>query len=74
MSLTELLQSVRDYAGLHQKQEIQLVQQHLSEGFPPPFPNGDDAAVIPNGDQFDLLAGVAGPLPSSTRSGAATTR
>ena len=57
MSLTELLQSVRDYAGLHQKQEIQLVQQHLSEGFPPPFPNGDDAAVIPNGDQFDLLAG-----------------
>ena len=57
MSLTELLQSIRDYAGLFQKQEIQWVQQHLSEGFPPPCPNGDDAAVIPNGEQFDLLAG-----------------
>lgn len=57
MWLTELLEQVRTYAGLHQKTEIQLVQRHLAEGFPPPFPNGDDAAILPAGDHFDLLAG-----------------
>lgn len=57
MWLTELLDHVRDSAGLHFKAEIQLVAQHLGEAFPPPFPNGDDAAIIPNGDSFDLLAG-----------------
>lgn len=57
MSLTELLDQVRDSAGLYYKAEIQLVAQHLGEAFPAPFPNGDDAAIIPNGDSFDLLAG-----------------
>lgn len=57
MSLTELLDTVRSSAGLHCKTEIQLVQRHLAEAYPAPFPNGDDAAVIPSGDGFDLLAG-----------------
>ncbi|HVL01797.1 MAG TPA: sll0787 family AIR synthase-like protein, partial [Dongiaceae bacterium] len=57
MWLTELLDQVRASAGLHSKTEIQLVQRHLREAFPPPFPNGDDAAILPNGNGFDLLAG-----------------
>lgn len=57
MWLTDLLDTVRASAGLGYKTEIQLVQQHLSEAFPPPCPNGDDAAIIPSGNGFDLLAG-----------------
>ncbi|MVF11522.1 sll0787 family AIR synthase-like protein [Ketobacter sp. MCCC 1A13808] len=57
MPLTELLSQVRDASGLLQKQEIQRVQRHLKQAYPNPFPNGDDAAVIPHGDHFDLLAG-----------------
>lgn len=57
MWLTELLDAVRASTGLHYKTEIQLVQRHLREAFPPPFPNGDDAAILPNGNGFDLLAG-----------------
>lgn len=57
MPLTELLDQVRASAGLHWKSDIQLVQRQLSEAHPNPFPNGDDAAVIPNGNGFDLLAG-----------------
>jgi AIR synthase-related protein len=57
MLLTELVSNVRTHLGLHQKTEIQMVQRHLCEAHPPPFSNGDDAAVIPNAEGFDLLAG-----------------
>ena len=57
MSLTDLITQLRQHSGLHQKADIQLVQRNLRNGFPPPQANGDDAAVIPNGDGFDLLAG-----------------
>ena len=55
--LHSLLEAVREGSGLLHKRDIQLVQRHLQEASPLSYPNGDDAAVIPAGDEFDLLAG-----------------
>lgn len=55
--LHALLETIREGSGLLHKRDIQLVQRHLQEASPVAYPNGDDAAVIPAGDEFDLLAG-----------------
>ena len=55
--LHTLLEAIREGSGLLHKRDIQLVQRHLLEASPVTYPNGDDAAVIPAGDEFDLLAG-----------------
>ncbi len=57
MLLRELLNHARTQSGLLQKQELQQVHSILRNAHPCPFPNGDDAAVIPRGNEFDLLAG-----------------
>lgn len=55
--LTELLNDLRSASGLQQKTEIQMVANILSKGFTSPFPNGDDAAILPVEGGFDLFAG-----------------
>ena len=55
--LTELLNDLRSASGLQQKTEIQMVAKILSKGFTSPFPNGDDAAILPVEGGFDLFAG-----------------
>jgi AIR synthase-related protein len=55
--LTELLHALRLDSGLQQKTEIQMVAEILNDAFPPPFPNGDDAAILPVEGGFDLFSG-----------------
>ncbi len=55
--LTDLVSALRKSSGLNQKVAIQAVATALSGSYPNPYPNGDDAAVIPTDDGFDLLAG-----------------
>ncbi|RLT92165.1 sll0787 family AIR synthase-like protein [Ketobacter sp.] len=57
LNLESLLRTVRDGSGLLHKRDIQRVQRQLLESPALDYPNGDDAAVIPNGEHFDLLAG-----------------
>jgi selenophosphate synthetase-related protein len=59
MNLTSLITRIRSYPGLTRKQPIQEVFQKLvsEQTFGPQLPNyGDDAAVIPWGEGFLLLA------------------
>ncbi len=57
--VSKLVQEIRKYPGLLRKQPIEAVFERLVAGTPygPQLPNyGDDAAVIPWGDGFLLLA------------------
>lgn len=57
IDLGELLARVRDYSGLAQKRDIQLIPAQLKSACPYDFyPNGDDCAVLANGDGYSLLA------------------
>jgi len=52
-----LLDAVRRYSGIAQKQDIQLAASALATACPADFyPNGDDCAVLPNGDGYSLFA------------------
>lgn len=56
-SLDALLDAVRSYSGIAHKQDIQLVAPALAAACPSDFyPNGDDCAVLENGDGYSLFA------------------
>lgn len=53
----ELFDTVREYSGIAQKRDIQLIPSQLGKACAHDFyPNGDDCAVLPNGDSYHLLA------------------
>lgn len=57
MNLDQLLTELRDYSGIQQKLAIQNVGESLALAHPHyDHPNGDDTAVIINGDHYDLFA------------------
>lgn len=54
--LSQLLDAVRSYSGIEHKRDIQRVAQALQNAWPAPAANGDDCALIPVADGFNLLA------------------
>ena len=56
MELTKLLKAVQDYSGVRSKQRLQTVLRGVCGGSRHSIKNGDDAAVIPNGDRYNLFA------------------
>lgn len=57
LALSQLLARVRDYSGIAQKRDIQLIPGQLKAASPfDYYPNGDDCAVLPNGEGYSLLA------------------
>lgn len=55
--LEALVHGLREASGVKQKQEIAMIAQGLQKACPSLFPNGDDAAILPCADGFNLLAG-----------------
>lgn len=55
-SLRTLLEHVRDYAGVQQKNDIQKLAAILRDAVPTEYPNGDDCAAIATADGYQLLA------------------
>jgi AIR synthase-related protein len=55
-SLRTLLDHVRDYAGVQQKNDIQQLAAILRDAVPTEYPNGDDCAAIATTDGYQLLA------------------
>lgn len=55
-SLRTLLDHVRDYAGVQQKNDIQQLAAILRDAVPTEYPNGDDCAAIATADGYQLLA------------------
>ncbi len=55
-SLRTLLDHVRDYAGVQQKNDIQQLAAILRDAVPAEYPNGDDCAAIATTDGYQLLA------------------
>ncbi|EIC86125.1 sll0787 family AIR synthase-like protein [Serratia sp. M24T3] len=56
-TLCELLTRIRHYSGIAHKRDIQLVPQQLkAASLFDYYPNGDDCAVLPNGEGYSLLA------------------
>jgi len=54
--LIALISRLQTFSGLAHKQDIQPVAQQLREAWPNPCANGDDCALIPDGDGYKLLA------------------
>ncbi|MCW1872983.1 sll0787 family AIR synthase-like protein (plasmid) [Erwinia sp. INIA-01] len=54
--LTALISRLHTFSGLAHKQDIQPVAQQLREAWPCPCANGDDCALIPDGEGYKLLA------------------
>lgn len=53
----ELFDNVRNYSGIAQKRDIQLIPAQLKAACAYDFyPNGDDCAVLPNNEGYSLLA------------------
>jgi len=58
MPLKSLLDDVKNTMGIQHKSDIQIIAQHLKSAYHNPFyPNGDDTAVIPSKDGYDLFSG-----------------
>ncbi|KAB8312767.1 sll0787 family AIR synthase-like protein [Erwinia endophytica] len=55
-SLETLLAQVREHRGIAHKRDIQQVADALAGSWPHPFANGDDSAVIAEGEGYLLLA------------------
>lgn len=55
-SLHTLLDKVRDYSGVQQKNDIQQLAAILRDAVPLEYPNGDDCAAIATDDGYQLLA------------------
>lgn len=55
-SLPELLNHVRNFSGVQQKNDIQQLGAILRDAVPPEYPNGDDCAAIATADGYQLLA------------------
>ena len=56
IDLQALVAQLKTSGGIQHKQDIQRVANKLREAWPNPFPNGDDSALIPDGENFKLLA------------------
>lgn len=56
MELKTLLESVKDYSGVKSKQRLQHVLRSVQACSKHAIQNGDDTAVIPNEDGFNLFA------------------
>lgn len=54
--LSALITRLHAFSGIAHKRDIQHVVAQLSHACPPPHPNGDDCALIPDGDGYKLLA------------------
>lgn len=54
--LQDLISRVQMFSGIQHKQDIQRVANVLRHAWPNPCTNGDDCALIPDGDGFKLLA------------------
>jgi len=58
MPLKSLLDDVKDAMGIQHKSDIQIIAKHLQSAYHNPFyPNGDDTAVIPTKEGYDLFSG-----------------
>ena len=58
MQLKFLLDSIKNTMGLQHKSDIQVIANHLRDAYSNPFyPNGDDTAVIPTENGYDLFSG-----------------
>lgn len=55
-SLHALLNHVRNFSGVQQKNDIQQLAAILRDALPPEYPNGDDCAAIATVDGYQLLA------------------
>lgn len=55
-TLTALIARLHQFSGIAHKRDIQQVAQQLREAWPNPQANGDDCALIPDGEGFKLLA------------------
>lgn len=55
-SLRALLDHVRDFSGVQQKNDIQQLAAILRDAAPPEYLNGDDCAAIATSDGYQLLA------------------
>ncbi|ADU72752.1 sll0787 family AIR synthase-like protein [Pantoea sp. At-9b] len=56
LSLPALIERLQTFSGIAHKRDIQQVAKQLQEAWPNPNPNGDDCALIPDGNGYKLLA------------------
>lgn len=56
LSLPALIERLHTFSGIAHKRDIQQVAKQLREAWPNPSPNGDDCALIPDGNGYKLLA------------------
>lgn len=58
MPLSDLLNTIKNTMGLQHKSDIQVIAKHLAGAYhSADYPNGDDTAVIPTSNGYNLFSG-----------------
>lgn len=56
IKLPDLINRLHAFSGIQHKRDIQMVARELQQAWPNPCRNGDDCALIPDGQSYKLLA------------------